>query len=149
MTPHQFRAALAHRGYRLRNTQDGAHELYHALTCGVPLGGGGKGHREKLNDAIESCFPGGIDRWWNEVEARCVERLVCKRLGTEHELMQFDRAILLSIEEAEYFSVPTVPFERSFVYARAFINTKRAHAAVDLMFAYALREERTNGNRDP
>jgi hypothetical protein len=136
-----FIKALRRHGYQLRNTQDGAHELYHALTSGTFLDGRDRGQREKLNKRIEEVFP-GIDRWWNEVEARVVERMVCARLGTENELLPFDKALRLSIEEAEYFSVPVATFEKTVQFATVFGTTKRARTAVDLMIAYALNEER-------
>lgn len=135
-----FVGALRASGYGLRNTQDGAHELYHALTCGIPLPGSGRQQREKLNDAIEELFP-GMERWWNEVEARCVERLVCARLGREDELLDFDRALRLSIEEATHYDVPVTSFDKTKEYALKFIESKRAKAAVDLMLAYALKED--------
>lgn len=141
-----FVRALSRRGYVLRNAQDGAHELYHALTCGLPLNGaedegGRRWQREVLNDAIESYFP-GIGRWWNEVEARCVEQLVCKRLGRESELMTLDAALFLSLQEADHFHVPAATFAESKAYALKFMESKRARAAVDLLFAYALAEEK-------
>lgn len=135
-----FAETIRRSGYQVRNDQDAAHELYHALTCGIYLPGGGMLQRENLNDVIEERFT-GLDRWWNEVEARAVERLMCERLGTIHQLLSFDRALLLSIEEAEHFGVPVVSFEKTKKYALKFIESKRAKSAVDLMLAYARREE--------
>lgn len=140
-----FVEAIGRRGYALRNTQDAAHELYHAITCGVRLerDGGAWMQREELNTCIETKFP-GIERWWNEVEARVVERLVCERLGKETELLTFEAALMLSIHEAANFGVPHTSFERTVEYAKRFRSSKRARAAVDLMLAYALAEERAD-----
>lgn len=141
MTGAEFTRALGRRGYNLRSSQDGAHELYHALTSGVLLAGEpwNSWQREELNCAIERKFP-GIDRWWNEVEARVVERLVCRRLRDERALRAYDKALELSIEEAEHYGVPHRPFDETVDYARAFETTKRARAAVDVILAYAARE---------
>jgi len=139
MEARDFRHALGLRGYSLKNSQDGAHELYHALTCGLPLHGGTWFERECLNYAIERRFP-GIERWWNEVEARVVERLVCTRLGAEDELLGFDEALYLSLDEAKHFGVPYASFASTRRYAITFGTSKRARAAVDLLLAYAKRE---------
>lgn len=137
-----FLRALSAGGYGLRSSQDAAHELYHALTAGVLLVSEDRWHRETLNDAIEEKFP-GIDRWWNEVEARVVERLVCARLGDEAALMPYDAALFLSTQEAIHFGVPHRPFDETREYARAFERSKRARAATDVILAYAVRELRS------
>lgn len=143
MTPEEFTAAI-NKHYVVRSVQDAAHETYHALTCGIrlPLE---RWNRENLHEALEERFGYKLAMWWNEVEARGVEWLVCQKLDARYPFGSLECGLYRSQEEAEHYGAPYIGHGRTVEYAKHFITTKRARTSADLVLAYAAKIRASDG----
>lgn len=94
-------SAVRAKGSDATDARDAAHEAAHALSWGVTK----KWTRDNIHAKKPRIAADGV---YDELTARAVEALVCKRLGIPHEVKQWAFVMVMEMIKNEKIALPSV-----------------------------------------